>query len=416
MCFDPRLRGGGDGMIPARAADSSRFRSTPPRGRRRQALPGRPIGRRFDPRLRGGGDAGRKSAWSGHRSFDPRLRGGGDALSRVIRDTQRVSIHASAGEATGAARPVRPSPDCFDPRLRGGGDLNATAMRQAADVSIHASAGEATTCTMQERDLPRVSIHASAGEATRCHRRLQSGGTVSIHASAGEATSDGGAANPEMFQFRSTPPRGRRLHYLLLWPIRQCFDPRLRGGGDNIFANDDMLRHVSIHASAGEATRPTQPLEGLIQCFDPRLRGGGDARLPAKPVRWSSFDPRLHGGGDRLAIHFAMQPTCFDPRLRGGGDCRRRWLRLGFAGFDPRLRGGGDFCPDFATSPVVLFRSTPPRGRRPPFGMMAANRGKFRSTPPRGRRRGTASARIRSARFDPRLRGGGDGKVAAFAG
>ncbi len=145
--------------------------------------------------------------------------------------------------------------------------------------------------------------------------------------------------------------------------ISDCFDPRLRGGGDDQDQQADHLHPVSIHASAGEATmrfarrtrivmfrstpprgrRQTAGIEGhLLDCFDPRLRGGGDRRTQHQADAGGSFDPRLRGGGD-LQNHQALSAsTGFDPRLRGGGDGKSR-ISIHFLG---------------------AFRSTPPRGRR----------------------------------------------------
>ena len=188
----------------------------------------------FYPRLRGGGDLTDHS-WHGRRfGFYPRLRGGGDDLLRVGYYFVIVSIHASAGEATG----------------------NAGRPRALIRVSIHASAGEATkpdwcfSYTTRFLSTPprgrrlggvfrvgtrfRVSIHASAGEATPYHIPPGDPLYVSIHASAGEATG---------------PP-------VELEPLPQ----------------------VSIHASAGEATRSSMTVFPSTGCFYPRLRGGGDGQ------------------------------------------------------------------------------------------------------------------------------------------
>ena len=169
-------------------ATDSRFQSTPPRGRRPslsstssthlrfQSTP--PRGRRLPPLLVDTGIAG----------FNPRLRVGGDGLSSLTRVSCRVSIHASAWEAT-----IAEVCETTEPA-----------------VSIHASAWEATRECDQIAVKPTVSIHASAWEATSrklpegafrasFNPRLRVGGDVkvlsrtsvrlvSIHASAWEAT------------------------------------------------------------------------------------------------------------------------------------------------------------------------------------------------------------------------------------
>ena len=152
----------------------------------------------------------------------------------------RVSIHASAREATplsgaykedgvgfnprlrtGGDRPHWPAYGrpgrCFNPRLRTGGDsANYTQTSAFLQVSIHASAREATAGEVYRDEGPfefqstpphgrrpglgvsyrldtLVSIHASAREATRNLPRLAAWVVVSIHASAREATGPEGS-------------------------------------------------------------------------------------------------------------------------------------------------------------------------------------------------------------------------------
>ena len=152
--FDPRLRAGGDG-VPVRAflltfcvsihasareatccigrnpsATGFPFRSTPPRGRRREA----DIERRQHGEFRSTPPRGRRrralpSSRPWRWSFDPRLRAGGDRLAfeRLV-FTGAVSIHASAREAT-LARDQGHQAEVygFDPRLRAGGDPGSVA-------------------------------------------------------------------------------------------------------------------------------------------------------------------------------------------------------------------------------------------------------------------------------------------------
>ena len=79
------------------------FQSTPPRGRRRD--------RRRNSRCQDG--------------FNPRLRAGGDPNRIYERRCHRVSIHASAREATLGTTITRQRSSCFNPRLRAGGDNRA---------------------------------------------------------------------------------------------------------------------------------------------------------------------------------------------------------------------------------------------------------------------------------------------------
>ena len=77
----------------------------------------------FNPRLRVGGDAEFRHEPAGLNGFNPRLRVGGDLASLALIPRYRVSIHASAWEATGVSLSL------------------ATVHNK---VSIHASAWEAT--------------------------------------------------------------------------------------------------------------------------------------------------------------------------------------------------------------------------------------------------------------------------------
>ena len=142
--FYPRLRTGGDSPEAGGSISAWRFLSTPPHGRR----PGR----------RGNG------------ASEP-----------------NVSIHASAREATRAARWRRGSSGSFYPRLRTGGD-SPTAWQAPPDRSFYPrlrTGGDKEPGAPQE--ILDVSIHASAREATQCHRRV----------------------SPRLW-FLSTPPHGRR--------------------------------------------------------------------------------------------------------------------------------------------------------------------------------------------------------------
>ncbi len=216
------------------------------------------------------------------------------------RHRQGVSIHASAREATGAVLALEARGEFQSTPPRGRRRAGGSGAGRIKVVSIHASAREATSAGPDggrrqsfQSTPPRgrrrpspdgcalhaVSIHASAREATRVsagrHRRLR----VSIHASAREATS---------------------ADLLVVFP-RPCFNPRLRAGGDFHFRataasgwlfqstpprgrrqrqqlKTSWREHVSIHASAREATQYF-PAGESGSCFNPRLRAGGDMIL-----------------------------------------------------------------------------------------------------------------------------------------
>ena len=77
------------------------------------------------------------------------------------------------------------------------------------------------------------------------------------------------------------------------------FNPRLRMGGDMASVDRWRLLHVSIHASAWEATTSCSAPPGGTACFNPRLRMGGDFRPRAYGSGRYRFNPRLRMGGDR---------------------------------------------------------------------------------------------------------------------
>ena len=99
------------------------FQSTPPCGRRRVLRLPSIISLCFNPRLRAGGDLVRHACSPLLRRFQStppcgrRLKGIVDQYNGL-----RVSIHASVREATDTGRIRLLHPRCFNPRLRAGGD------------------------------------------------------------------------------------------------------------------------------------------------------------------------------------------------------------------------------------------------------------------------------------------------------
>ena len=126
--FNPRLPEGGDtgcvayvlvGIVSIHASPReatvgirknmsfNTFQSTPPRGRRRSLTLSRA------PRS----------------SFNPRLREGGDPHAKCFGKGRKVSIHASAREATHPVCRLNISNFGFNPRLREGGDSRSQSLR-----------------------------------------------------------------------------------------------------------------------------------------------------------------------------------------------------------------------------------------------------------------------------------------------
>ena len=213
-CFNPRLRTGGDRSGRYGVHQRQRFQSTPPHGRRPILRPGVwtcPTG--FNPRLRTGGDDEIRNIVGELNRFNPRLRTGGDPTSNgVAPDHGRVSIHASAREATCVRRGEQVAVQSFNPRLRTGGDMFRARMAQPFLVF------------QSTPPHGRRLVATSAGPLYPCFNpRLRTGG------------------DPAMYE---RPPRS------------SSFNPRLRTGGDLWLRLLAPYTPVSIHASAREATPP----------------------------------------------------------------------------------------------------------------------------------------------------------------
>jgi len=97
-------------------------------------------------------------------------------------------------------------------------------------------------------------------------------------------------------------------------PTHACFNPRSRGGSDQLSCGRCRITHVSIHAPAGGATPGPWPRPLRPGGFNPRSRGGSDPvprRTGALPLGFQSTLPR----GERLSyvvylsLHTPFQST-----------------------------------------------------------------------------------------------------------
>ena len=221
-------------------------------------------------------------------------------------------------------------------------------------------------------------------------------------------------------EFQSTPPRGKRLRGGRVDEAgTDRFNPRPRAGSDSRAELLSVLRGVSIHAPAREATRSAsraprhcpspsfnpRPRAGsdlrfhLIVCdrcfcFNPRPRAGSDPADRCRPARVGRcFNPRPRAGSDTVNRASSGAPaSCFNPRPRAGSDlpaggaggvadagvsihapareatrcARHRGAFVGQCCFNPRPRAGSD-QPEIPAAPAAggPFQSTPPRGKRP---------------------------------------------------
>ena len=145
----------------------------------------------------------------------------------------KISIHASAKEATCCQHLVHILFCHFNPRLREGGDFAGIGGFRRGMISIHASAKEATCSLLKRR---KKNVHFNP--------RLREGGDRLLS---------------KRFcgfkGFQSTPPRRRRRKKLKLLPAATTFQstpPRRRRPGEDYLQM--LLDTISIHASAKEAT------------------------------------------------------------------------------------------------------------------------------------------------------------------
>ena len=295
---------------------------------------------------------------------------------------RHVSIHASAREATSQSRMSASQTRCFNPRLRTGGDLPRLQCGALVILSFNPrlrTGGDnpaAPATTPDARFNPRLRTGGDAWAAVRSgctatgfNPRLRTGGDV---------LPPPVRRLPRRFQ--STPPHGRRLMLVLPTAVNsnefQSTPPHGRRRPPSKLQS--VRRHVSIHASAREATSQSRMSASQTRCFNPRLRTGGDLpRLQCGALVILSFNPRLRTGGDNPAAPATTPDARFNPRLRTGGDA---WaaVRSGCTatGFNPRLRTGGDLSLVRGASARETFQSTPPHGRRPePHDKMHRARG-----------------------------------------
>ena len=257
-CFNPRLRVGGDYLRSLYDFLSAVFQSTPPRGRRPQ-------------------------------------------IERQRLLAERVSIHASAWEATSNWRRV----------------VSTRA------VSIHASAWEATKAKIVSKASDRF-------QSTPPRGRRQQGLIAGIKLGVFQSTPPRGRRLRNRYAlwwrswFQSTPPRGRRLDGQYRDTQDQKFQstpPRGRRLRSN--AMRKVYNQVSIHASAWEATRLGGNLAAFPIGFNPRLRVGGDNSTVACTT---SFLVSIHASAWEATTFSTSALEIlrgFNPRLRVGGDWRR---------------------------------------------------------------------------------------------
>jgi len=259
-CFNPRARGGRDGI----GADN---------------MTG---GSGFNPRARGGRDGGLSTPDPHPARFNPRARGGRDPsdYAVVAQSTMFQSTRPRGRDRN--MRTIGQGRICFNPRARGGRDDSF------ADYNVWKSQFQSTR--------PR-------GARLRRHKLFACQLMVSIHAPAGGATRPIKSSGTFRALFQSTRPRGARRGVFSSQCSTACFNPRARGGRDasrsvrlSYWQQFQSTRprgarpkgkapaqdgtSVSIHAPAGGATTYNRKARQATQGFNPRARGGRDM-IPA---------------------------------------------------------------------------------------------------------------------------------------
>ncbi len=163
-------------------------------------------------------------------------------------------------------------------------------------------------------------------------------------------------------QFQSTRPRGTRLFAASIDLLTSCFNPRVRAGRDKAPAAGAVLKPVSIHASARDATHDTSKLNGDAG-FNPRVRAGRDGVLDDR-----RFDVMV-------SIHASARDAT---RWKGTAVADLQFQSTRPRGTRQRLGG--------RLALHQLFQSTRPRGTRPTARQLSRPPLLFQSTRPRGTR------------------------------
>ena len=269
--FNPRLRAGGDAR-PREMPSLTKFQPTPPRGRRRtdcdmadqdilvsthaSAREATPCSRRWP-------STTAVSTHASAREATGVTCSGANAVN--------VSTHASAREATHRCSGRRRRSVRFNPRLRAGGDDGCCDSRHGGPaVSTHASAREATP--LLSRSPPTHS---------RFNPRLRAGGDSQLEPVA-----------TDLEAFQPTPPRGRRRCRAFGQPQAGRFQPTPPRGRRQVYSDQiPAFKRVSTHASAREATWSWRSWRYQWQCFNPRLRAGGDWNNASNAGVFALFQP-----------------------------------------------------------------------------------------------------------------------------
>ena len=256
----------------------------------------------------------------------------------------------------------------------------------------------------------QVSIHASAREA-RLRQASRSGLNELFQSTPprGRRVRQGGlSAITDVFQ--STPPRGRRaVERTHGGAITQCFNPRLRAGGEHRPLQLPVRRNrFQSTPPRGRRAVPAATTAKLarFQSTPPRGRRarliGADTRMKIVSIHASAREAS-DSGRPQLSQDLPFQST--PPRGRRAIQVILQFSGQGFQSTPPRGRRGVRSLESVCNH---LFQSTPPRGRRAVNTKLLQAQYPFQSTPPRGRRVPVVALNELLGGFNPRLRAGGE--------
>ena len=147
-----------------------------------------------------------------------------------------------------------------------------------------------------------------------------------------------------------------------------CFNPRVRAGRDQRSTSPSGCCHVSIHASARDATVSILQFSSLKVFQSTRPRG---TRRTRGQILHAEIGVSIHASArDATPPGPILSARCLFQSTRPRGT-RRKTLCVprGSVRFNPRVRAGRDLTIDADTSSRALFQSTRPRGTRPAHGV-----------------------------------------------
>ena len=211
--------------------------------------------------------------------------------------------------------------------------------------------------------------------------------------------------------FQSTPPHGRRrAAERHCGGVSQCFNPRLRTGGDFLMVS------VPLHQLKFQSTPPHGRRQGIGRSATTAEvvsihASAREATMPSASLASSSF-VSIHASAREATNPVALlgcTVACFNPRLRTGGDIEGMSWNGGI--LDVSIHASAREATAYALGLLIngLFQSTPPHGRRP--GLIHVHRDFCAVSIHASAREATIGLGhgcFFCSGFNPRLRTGGD--------